>query len=69
MTTKITSNVSREVRSTVMDKGMRDLIVTMTPEYLEIRCKGLGDSAVWSYAQLYNRAFTEGRIRRKGRKK
>ena len=61
---KIEKPVTRLTNSTVMDKGMRDLIVTLTPDYLEIRCKGLSDKAVWSYAQLYNRAFSEGRIKK-----
>lgn len=67
MTTKLTSNVTREVNSTIVDKGNRNLIVTLTPDHLELRGKGLSDIAVWSYVQLYSRAFIEGRVRRKSK--
>lgn len=66
MTTKLEpgKKVSREVASTVMDKGTRELVVTLDGEgYITIRAKGMHREVVWSSAALYERGIKEGRVR------
>jgi hypothetical protein len=64
MATKLKSEVTRETESFVMDKGERKLIVTLKANHIEVRCKGLKDTAVWSYAHLYTLGVIQGRMRK-----
>lgn len=66
MTTKLDSakKLSREVGATVMDKGTRNLIITIDGEgIVSVRAKGMHREVVWSAAALYERGIREGRVR------
>jgi hypothetical protein len=67
MTTKLqgSKEVVREVEMTVMDKGSRNLVISMNGEgYISIRAKGMQREVVWSAAALYEKGLREGRIRK-----
>jgi len=64
MTTKLqgSKKVAREVDMTVMDKGTRNLVISMNGEgYITLRAKGMRRAVVWSAAALYERGVREGR--------
>lgn len=64
MTTKLqgSKEVAREVDMTVMDKGTRNLVISMNGEgYITLRAKGMHREVVWSAAALYEKGIREGR--------
>jgi hypothetical protein len=66
MTVKLAPDkkLSREICMTVMDKGTRELVVTLGGDgYIVIRAKGMHREVVWSAAALYERGIREGRVR------
>ena len=66
MTVKLPPNkkLSREIEMTVMDKGTRELVVTLGGDgYIVVRAKGMHHEVVWSAAALYERGIREGRVK------
>ena len=63
MTTKLKSEVTREVQAFTMDNGKRHLVITLKDEVVEIRAKGLSRVVVFNLRALYEQGIKEGRIR------
>ena len=65
MTTKLKSEVTREVQAFTMDNGKRHLVITLKDEVVEVevRAKGLSRAVVFNLRALYEQGIKEGRIR------
>lgn len=66
MTTKLRGpkTVVRETDATVMDKGERNLVVSVSGAgTILIHAKGMHREVVWDARALYERGIREGRIR------
>lgn len=68
-TSSVTSPVTRETSAYVRDRGLRQVIVTVTGGLIEMRCKGLRSREVIDIAAVYNRAVKERVIQERAAKK
>jgi len=65
MTTKLKSEITREVQAFTMDNGKLNLVITLKDEVVEVevRAKGLSRAVVFNLRALYEQGIKEGRIR------
>ena len=63
MTTKLKSEVTREVQAFTMDNGKRHLVITLKDDVVEVRAKGLSRVVAFNLRALYEQGIKEGRIR------